>query len=236
MKYPQIRRQIDKLKEATSGYFAVYRDSVIPVEALVKLANRFAQNLHCDAGVVRNSLQYLIDTPFTEKVSGILYWRLIANKDSLVAGNALPYYSRLDRSCQEEIQFEKVTPRANNFFVTFRVMTGHFAGGSLSQLFSLKALNRMLYLMGYNSRKYVIPNPISGTVGLFALAQLAPNPDRPIVDIIENTSIIQYNRSNIIQYRLKLKNCYDQCATPGRRCENCPKTPDQCKASMHYDR
>lgn len=161
-------------------------------------------------------------------------WRMLANKEVLKQGTAVLPYRRFTIPEQVEVWFNQIEHIANTqrFKLKMRVLTGHFASGNLTLEVSEGAIFHMFRHLGYSgTNKYPTPLGPEDILGIYGKLDLTVvDGNVRIQDIVDDSSIVNYNRKNIISYRVGNLLCPQEV---GRICCACNECSDVCKASYH---
>lgn len=234
MKVETIRNRFDRVMAALESVFRLLSGAPLTNDQVAIIAKRIVEVLHGKEQATRESLRVLTLMPFNRDNARWLIWHICANVEALKCGKVLPYYSGLTFAGTEYVRIIKVAFRDNKYVLTFRVLTGHFAGGSLSQALSEAAFCRFLGRIGFSGCKYFLTANLSEcALGLYAQVTLEPS-DNPLIDVIEDKDITSYNRRKIIRMRYRLEDapcCVIRKQYPGMLCTECPATVEDCEAS-----
>ena len=236
-KFWNIKQETDKILKKLEGYIQVHKDTVLPEPAFNRFTNTLAELFNTTAATIALSCLSMRESPFTRELLRRTIWRFCANKDRLAQNNPVLFYPKFSFTSPEEIYFESIKVNGNVYEVLVRVLTGHFAQGTISCKFTRLGVDQALRRCGYCGSRYIIGRREECLPGLFAYASLISSFENPRVfeEVLPNDDICAFNRKHIIGFRSQRVAC-----PHGRhgRCKECPLTVKDCLASykeVKYD-
>lgn len=241
MQTKQISRQFKTLyKDLHSCLELLHTNNVLKPEFESFLIEPITARLKCSAVPVQQSLAHIglySDEINNDRLKYNLLldalWRMIANKESLAKGTAILPYRHFTIPEKVEVFFryvEDIVDTAYKKRLTMKVLTGHYAMGDIVVSLNEGAIFHILKHIGYSgSNKYplpVYPLELCGLIGKLDIDVVSGSVR--IKDVVDDNSIVQYNRDTSINFRLGNKLCPDEA---GKFCINCNKVYCRCHAS-----
>lgn len=230
-KFVSIKKNTDKILKKLEGYLQVHQGLELSDDAFNRLMKTLAKQFRSNEVTLAASCDNLRKEPFTLELITNTVWRLCANADKLQQNSPALFYSKFNYTALEEIQFESFQiDKDNKYKTVIRVLTGHYAPGTIVFPFTKRYIDRILYHCGYNGRRYVAGRVEDCFPGLFSMAQLSSYAENPKIfkKIVDDDDIIAFNRKHIIGLRAQKLECpYGY----HNKCRQCPLSKEECFAS-----
>lgn len=230
-KFVSIKKNVDKTLKKLEGYIRAHQGSKLPEEVFYRLMKTLAKQFKSKETTLAESCSNIKEEPFTPELLENTVWRLCANADKLQQNSPVLFYSKFQYTALEEIQFESFKlDKDNKYETVIRVLTGHYAPGTIVFSFTKRTVDRILYHCGYNGRKYIAGRIEDCFPGLFSLAQLSSYAEYPKIfrQIVDDEDIVAFNRKNIIGLRAQKLACPHGYHN---QCRQCPLSKEECLAS-----
>ena len=239
MKYNQVKRDTNRVLNKIRGYLEVIeRNGYLNINYAPVLNTFLSEVFKCAPLQISQSLLHLdlydAENPNSNRANDLrrAIWRLAANKDLLQQGMSVPYYSKFTADEEIiEVRFTScVAAKQGRLDVKAICITGHFAPNVIKFNLTEGSVQRILRNIGYNNRQYPLPTVYNSLNGLYARlhVKLDENNVLRLKDVIEDDTLTQYNRKNIIKYRCGNTVCPHFA---GKLCSECDYTRHTCVAA-----